>query len=148
MEMWDQRAAVVMAASQLIGTPFHMNASIPGAGMDCGRMPHFCYRAAGIDVPDLPRHWPRDFAQHKMADGEPYLALIQTKLVEVVTPLPGDLAVFRPVHSRCYSHAAIVVQWVKVVHARGVGSHPGVEEAQADQWPLAGCPVRFFSPFK
>jgi cell wall-associated NlpC family hydrolase len=86
---------------------------------------------------------------HAMADSEPYIALIRQNLVEVFCcdPLPGDLAVFKPLRSRCYSHAAIVVDWPTVIHARGVGVHPQVEIATAKEWPLAGSPVRIFTPF-
>jgi cell wall-associated NlpC family hydrolase len=144
----EQRTAIVEEARQWIGSRFAMNASVRGVAADCGRLPHAVYGACGITVPDLPRHWPRDFMCNKMADSEPYLALIQQAMVEVQVPLAGDLAVFKPVRSRCFSHAAIVVQWPKVIHARGVGAHPQVESASALEWPLAGCPVRFFSAFK
>jgi cell wall-associated NlpC family hydrolase len=82
-----------------------------------------------------------------MADTEPYLALIRQKFAEVDAPLPGDLAVFKPLRSRCYSHAAIVVQWPDIIHARGVGARPQVEEGKAGMWPLDGAIVKFFSPF-
>jgi cell wall-associated NlpC family hydrolase len=147
LEQTALRIFVIREAQHWIGTKFSMNACLRGVGVDCGRFPYAVYHACGIDVPVLPNHWPRDFMCHSMADAEPYLSLIQQKLSLIDTPLPGDLAVFKPLRSRCYSHAAIVVEWPRVVHARGVGSHPQVEEGSADQWPLAGSQVLFFSPF-
>ena len=141
------RLKVVQEAQNWRGTPFHMNACLRGIGVDCGRFPYAVYSACGIPVPELPAHWPHDFMQHRMANGEPYLSLIQQKFTPINTPSPGDLAVFKPLRSRCYSHAAIVVEWPKVVHARGVGANPQVEESSSDQWPLAGSQVLFFSPF-
>jgi cell wall-associated NlpC family hydrolase len=145
----EQRAAVVAEAISWASTPFHMNGTIKGprGGVDCGRYPALVYRACGLTVPDLPAHWPRDFCCHAMADADPYIALIQQALVEVEVPLPGDLAVFKPLRSRCYSHAAIVVGWPNFIHARGVGGHPQVEEGVAGAWPLELAAVRFFSPF-
>ena len=139
---------VVAEALTWLGTKFAMNAAIKGVAVDCGRYPELVYRSAGLDVPNLPAHWPRDFMCHAIADTEPYLTLIQKKLVEVSAPLPGDLAIFKPFRSRCFSHTAIVVDWPKVIHARGVGMNAGVEECAYGQWPLdGGIPVRFFSPF-
>ena len=143
----EHRAAVVAEAKTWIGTRFSMNANLKQVGTDCGRFPRSVLAACGVPVPDLPSHWPRDFAQHAMADSEPYIALIQQALVEVDLPEPGDLAVFKPLRSRCYSHAAIVVQWPNFIHARGVGGHPQVEEGVAGEWPLEQSLVRFFSAF-
>ena len=126
-----------------------MNACIRGVGVDCGRFPYAVYAACGLGVPSLPPHWPRDFMCHAMADSEPYIQLVRDKLVAVDDgpPLPGDLALFRPHRSRCFSHSAIVIDWPTVIHARGVGVHPQVEIASAKEWPLLGSPVRIFSPF-
>lgn len=143
-EKW--RELVIAEARDWIGTPFHLNSDLKSVGVDCGRFPRRCYAVAGIEVPDLPPHWPRDFACNAMADKEPYLEIIRQSFREVSTPDPGDLALFRPLRSRCYSHAAIVVAWPKVIHARGVGTSPKVELGRADQWPLAGSPTLFFTP--
>ena len=144
----ERRALIIAEAKTWIGVRFHMNGDSM-AGIDCGRFPKQVLEAAGIPVGNLPHHWPRDFMCHKMAEGEPYLTLIQRDLVEVPAPLPGDLAVFKPAHSRCFSHAAIVIDWPRIIHARGVGGHPCVEESTANDWPLGALtPVRFFSPFK
>ena len=142
----DLRNAVIAEARTWCGTRFSMNVDLKGVGTDCGRFPRSVYSACGFDMIELPAHWPRDFMCHAMADSEPYLALIQQKLIEVAEPLPGDLAVFKPLRSRCYSHAAIVVDWPNIIHARGVGCNPQVEVGIAGQWPLEQCPVKFFSP--
>lgn len=142
--MW--RECIIRVAESFIGTPFHLNSERLGVGIDCGRFPHAVYSQVGIVVPDLPSHWPRDFMCNAMADSEPYLAIIRQAFNEVVSAQPGDLAVFKPLRSRCFSHAAIVVEWPIVIHARGVGSAPKVERGYANQWPLAGSPVLFFSP--
>ena len=73
---------------------------------------------------------------HAMADTEPYIALIQQELVEVGVPLPGDLAVFKPLRSNCFSHAALVSAWPMVIHASS--DIHCVVETSATEWPLRG----------
>ena len=145
MTVDEQRTVAVTEARHWLGAMFHMNALLPYQAIDCGRLPWAVYSAVGITVPDLPSHWPKDFMFHRMAAGEPYLALIQQALVEVDAPLPGDLAVFKPLRSNCFSHAALVVEWPVVIHA--CAHVHRVIEGRADEWPLSGQPVRFFSPF-
>jgi len=145
----ERRADIVAEALSWVDTPFRMNACIRGVGVDCGRFPRAVLSACGVVVPELPPHWPRDFMHHKMAISEPYLDLLQTALSEVSVPLPGDVALFKAHQSLCFSHAAIVIDWPRIIHARGIGSHPCVEESTASAWPLgAGIPVRFFSAFQ
>lgn len=141
----EQRITVVTEARRWLGARFHLNALLPYRAIDCGRLPWAVYTAVSLTVPDLPPHWPKDFMLHRMAASEPYIALIQQKLVEVDTPLPGDLAVFKPLCSNCFSHAALVVEWPTVIHA--CADFHRVVEGCAEQWPLNGQPVRFFSPF-
>jgi len=57
-------------------------------------------------------------------------------------PLPGDIALFR--FGRTFSHGAIVTDWPRLVHAYW---NIGVVYGDANLHPLAGRPVRFFSPF-
>lgn len=141
------RMGVIVEALSWQGTAFRMNASIKRVGIDCGRFPHAVYGACGISVPELPRHWPKDFMCHAMADSEPYLAIIASGMNEVAMPEPGDLAVFKPIRSRCYSHAAIVLDWPHVIHARGIGHRPQVEIGSALEWPFDQIePVKFFTP--
>ena len=142
----DWRLSVIAEARLWCGARFSMNACVPRKIVDCGRLPAEVYRAVGIVVPEMPRHWPRDFMFGSLADSEPYLSIVSQAFNEVESSEPGDLALFMPLRSRCFSHAAIIVRWPEVIHARGVGLYPQVEPGRADKWPLAGSQVKFFSP--
>jgi cell wall-associated NlpC family hydrolase len=141
------RALVLEEAFTWMGTPFAMNAAVKGpqGGVDCSRFIWESYRKLGIPVPALPEHWPLDWFMHKMADAEPLLNLIRSVYLEVESPQPADIAVFRK--GRALSHSALVVHWPRLIHAHAFGLGSTVQYGDARQWPLAGHEVRFFSPF-
>jgi cell wall-associated NlpC family hydrolase len=152
-----QRARVIDEAENWIGTPFRMNGCVKGAGVDCCRLVLACYRKASLTVQDTlapyrvaPKPFPdpdsfmyfaRDWHLH--TNTEDLITTLEEFLNETFEPEAGDLAVFKI--GRVYSHAAIVVQWPKVIHAL---SGRSVEYADALKAPLAGHSVRFFSPWR
>jgi cell wall-associated NlpC family hydrolase len=135
-----RRSAVVEEAQSWIGTPFHHEARIKGAGVDCLMMLAEVYERAGvvghIDVP----HYPQDWHMHR--DAERYMEGLLAYTHEIEAPQPADIALFK--FGRVFSHGAIVVEWPRVIHAYWA---IGVVWGDVRQPPLKGREVRFFSPF-
>jgi cell wall-associated NlpC family hydrolase len=137
-----RRAAVVAEAISWLGTPFHHEARVKGAGVDCAMLLCEVYARAGlvgrIDVP----HYPPDWHLHR--DVERFLALLAAHAREIAgPPEPGDVALFR--FGRCFSHGAIVTAWPRLIHANFAAR--AVTWGAATLAPLAGREARFFTVF-
>lgn len=110
----EQRERVVAEARSWLGTPYHHQGRVKGAGVDCAMLPLLVYQAVGLVPLNAPfDDYPRDWYQHQ--DGERYLAVVERYADQVTAPRPGDLALFR--WGRCVSHGAVVVAWPLVIHA-------------------------------
>jgi NlpC/P60 family putative phage cell wall peptidase len=134
----DPRTAIVAEAETWLGTPFHHQGRVKGAGVDCAMLLAEIYHRCGL-VPYVdPGYYPPDWHLHR--DAERYLEKLLPYAHELAgPPKPGDVAVFR--YGRTYSHGAIVVAWPQVIHAYW---QRGVVWGDATLYPLAGRPVRFF----
>jgi NlpC/P60 family putative phage cell wall peptidase len=118
----EQRTAVIAEAESWIRTPYHSNAAVKGAGVDCAMLPLAVYTAAlGMDPPKLPQY---AMQWHLHRDEEKYLATVRD-FGAVEIPFeelqPGDFVLWHI--GRVYSHGAIVIKWPKIIHAvnpRGV----------------------------
>jgi cell wall-associated NlpC family hydrolase len=145
----EQRTAVIAEARTWIGTPFHDRARIKGAGVDCLQLLIACYAAQGL-IPDVRPAYSPQFLLNSL--DEIYLAGIKPFTVEVETPQPGDFALFK--FGRCFSHAALVVDWPVIIHA--FSRHPVLQDDVRRNLRLSAIgeieqglgkprPVRFFS---
>lgn len=111
MDAW--RAAIVEEARTWLGTPWHHQARVKGAGVDCGQFIIGAYINAGL-VPHFETgDYPPDWMLHRSE--ERYLGWIERYLDPVEVPLPGDVAAWR--YGHCFSHGAIVVTWPLILHA-------------------------------
>lgn len=136
------RTVIVAEAMSWIGTPFHHAARIKGAGVDCLMLLAEVYERAGIVQRVEPPFYVPDWHLHR--DAERYLEGLGNYAREIATaPQPGDIALFR--FGRTYSHGAIVVEWPRLIHAYWAARI--VTWADATLYPLAGRPVKFFTPF-
>ncbi len=146
--MTDPRRAFILSeAISWIGTPFHHEARVKGAGVDCAMLLAEVYERAGligrIEIP----HYPPDWHLHR--DAERFLERIVAHAREIAgppngpDPLAGDVALFR--YGRCFSHGAIVSAWPRVVHANFLAR--AVTWGDATREPLAGRAVKFFTVF-
>ena len=110
-----QRANIVRAAKEWLGTPYHHHARVKGAGADCAMFPLAVYQECGV----LPRGYrpPQYSVQwHLHRSEELYLNEIEKFVTETdALPQPADFIVFR--FGRTFSHGAIVVEWPIVIHA-------------------------------
>src|SRR3954471_23995131 len=135
------RAVVVKEAESWIGTPFHHAARVKGAGIDCLMLLAVVYEHAGVVARIEPPFYVPDWHLHR--DAERYMeGLLRYARPIEAPPLAGDIALFR--FGRTFSHGAIVTNWPRLVHAYW---NIGVVLGDATLHPLAGRPVRFFSPF-
>jgi cell wall-associated NlpC family hydrolase len=127
MEEQQQRLAVVQEALTWLGTPYHHQGRIRGAGVDCGMLLLEVFEAAGVMPHHEPEPYPTDWFLHKGA--EIYFDHFAQHTEPVVgTPLPGDIVLLRV--GRCIAHGAIVIAWPKVVHTH---ARAGVIEDDAEQ---------------
>lgn len=136
------REAVVAEALTWCKTPWHHQARVKGAGVDCGQLLAAVYEATGVLPHVEAGSYPRDFMLNRSE--ERMLALVLEHAHEVPAPGPGDIALWR--FGRCHSHAAIVTAWPKVIHAY-VPAGMVTEDNALTNSRLATHPVRFFSPW-
>ncbi len=115
-----ERSRVVQEALSWLGTPYHLNGRVMGAGADCATLLVAAFEGAGLlnDVHLADYH--AGFHLHR--GDEIYLEGIQQYCIETVKdrPQPGDIIMYR--YGRIVSHAALVVNWPQIIHAQaGVG---------------------------
>lgn len=124
-----QIQSVLDEAATWIGTPWHHNARVKGAGVDCAHFLCAVYEAAGLVLPIDLGYYPQEWHLHQ--DRSRFLEVLSEYADQVDAPLPGDVAMFR--YGRHPAHGSIVVDWPTVVHA-----HRGeaVVYADASKEPL------------
>jgi cell wall-associated NlpC family hydrolase len=100
-------------AMSWLGTPYHHEARVKGAGVDCGQFPAAVFEACGL-IPHVEiEHYTYDWHLHR--DDERYLNYVEAFFTKVDSPQAGDLALFK--YGRVISHSAIVIEWPLVIHA-------------------------------
>lgn len=109
----EQRATVVAEARSWLRTPWHHEARVKDAGVDCANFLIGVYAACGLAPEFTPEQYPPDWMLHR--DEEKFLKHLLQYTRPVEEGLPGDIAMFR--FGRTVSHGAIVVDWPTVIHA-------------------------------
>ena len=111
----EQRANIVRAAREWLGTPYHHHGRVKHAGADCAMFPLTVYQECGVlpldyQPPEYSVQW------HLHRSEELYLREIAKFATEIAgPPRPADFVVFR--YGRTYSHGAIVVDWPGIIHS-------------------------------
>ncbi|CAK0767738.1 Hydrolase [Gammaproteobacteria bacterium] len=109
----EQRAAVIREAKTWLGTPYHLNAKVKGAGVDCGTFLISSFHGAGL-IPDVNLGtFFSDFHLHKT--DEVYLRWILEFCRPVDVAEPGDIILYR--YGRILAHGALVVDYPRIIHA-------------------------------
>lgn len=136
--MSDIRAAIVAEALTWLQTPWHHEARVKSAGVDCAQFLIGVYAAAGL-VPEFDTgHYPPDWHLHR--DEKRFLAHLLQYADPVESALPGDIAMFS--YGRHEAHGSIVVEWPTIVHAwRDEGM---VVLSDVERGPLAGRFAGFY----
>lgn len=135
------RQQIVAEAATWLRTPYHHEAMVKGAGVDCAQILIAVYSAVGLaEKPDI-GHYPPDWMLHR--SDERYLGWIEKYCDIVEKPQPGDIAVFK--FGRCFSHAGIVTfpGWPAMIHAHRPSGC--VCETDGTKGDLDGREVRFYS---
>jgi NlpC/P60 family putative phage cell wall peptidase len=115
MKTIASRAAVVAAAREWIGTPYHNCADIKGVGVDCGMLLVRIFVDLGLVDPFDPRPYAPDWHLHRSE--ETYLSHLLARARRVPSPMPGDVVLFR--YGRCFSHGGLVTRAdpTTIIHA-------------------------------
>lgn len=125
MSLNPLREVVVREAQSWIKTPYHSNADVKGAGVDCGMLLVRVFVDTGCVPPFDPRPYPPQWNFHQKA--EKYMAWVRDRAIEVPgpddgrEPLPGDIVLFR--YGLCFAHGGIVQDWPVIIHAYGNGPY-------------------------
>lgn len=108
------RSQIIAAGRRWLGTPYHHEARVFGAGVDCAQLLYAVYvEDCGIVPPFDIERYPSDWMMHR--GEERFLAYLQAHADRVDVPLPGDVAMYQ--WGRCYAHGAIVLEWPQIIHA-------------------------------
>ena len=140
----DERARVLAAAAQWIGTPFVDCSSIRGAGVDCGMLIKSAYEEAGIESPfKIDRYSAQWYLN---GDKELWLPLLIERGIEITQEQckPADIVLYK-FGSKFFSHGALIEAkgWPSIIHA--YRQNGAVMRDLGDQGLLARCPRRFFT---
>lgn len=106
--MMPARSAVVAAARRWIGTPYHHQGALRGAGCDCLGLVRGLWAELYGTEPETPPPYTPDWGE--VGDGEPLLDAARRHLAEVPLPeaMGGDVVVFRLKPGLVAKHAAIL----------------------------------------
>jgi cell wall-associated NlpC family hydrolase len=109
----EQRTQVIAEAKSWLNTPYHNNAQVKGAGVDCAQLLVGIYVGAGIVPAFDPGYYPAQFGLHR--DEELFLSFVERYATATSYPQPGDCVLFQ--FGRCYSHGGIMVDDTTIIHA-------------------------------
>lgn len=107
------RDKIISEALGWLNTPYHHEADVKGAGVDCAMLLVRVYRDAGLIPAIDPRPYPADWMLHR--DEERYLGWVKQYADQVTEPQPGDVVLYKV--GRCFAHGGIVLAWPDIIHA-------------------------------
>jgi NlpC/P60 family putative phage cell wall peptidase len=109
------RARVVAEARKWLGTPYHHQADVRGAGVDCIMLIVRAFVDSGLCDPIDPRPYSDEWFLHR--SDELYLGGIMSRCKEIQAPRVADIMLFR--WGRCYSHGGVVTELepLTIIHA-------------------------------
>ncbi len=132
------RENIIREARSWLGTPFHHQARVKGAGVDCANLLIAVY--CGLGLAELPKVDPYSQDWHLHQDEPRFLNMLMQYCEKVEDPLPSDIAMFQ--YGRQAAHGAIVIDANTVIHAwRDAGQ---VVETQILLSPLEKRLVGFY----
>ena len=112
MDSWRKR--VIDEAVTWLRTPWHHNAKVKGAGVDCAQFLLGVYSGAGLVKDYDTGPYSKDWMLHNSE--EVFLGFIERDMVQVDAPQVGDVIMYR--FGRCFSHGAILVEPpARIIHS-------------------------------
>lgn len=129
MDAWRER--VIEEAKGWLRTPWVHRARVKGAGVDCAQLLIAVYSGAGVIEAFDTGEYPADWMLHR--EEERFLSWVKKFMSPIDSPQPADIVIWK--YGRCFSHAAIVVDWPVVIHS--FKKEGGVVWGNASQGDLA-----------
>ena len=125
-------AQIIAAARSWLGTPYHDQASIKGAGVDCLGLARGIWREVigpePLSVPPYSRDWGETLATEVLAEGAAGW-LLPIPLAEAA---PGSVVLFRMMPQAIAKHVGILTSEATFIHAfQGIGV---IEEEMTKVW--------------
>lgn len=112
-----EAAAIVRAARRWIGTPYHHQASVRGAGTDCLGLVRGVWREIyGADA-ETPPPYSRDWAESGGVETMLEAAARHMTRIGAADMRAGDVVIFRMRNGAVAKHAAIVSAPTMMIHA-------------------------------
>lgn len=137
----ELRDRIVAEAKSWVGTPYHPNAQLKGAGCSCATFMYAVMLECGIVPEEQIGNYSNDWFLHIREDIYTkrlmrllrYTAEPETKMTyRNAGILPGSLLLMKAAGSRYNNHGGVVTQWPRLVH----GISPAVEEINASTHPM------------
>ena len=119
------RIRVCLAAKSWLGTPYHHQGRVKGAGVDCGTLILEVYAEAGL-VPHIdPGNYAYRWFLHNSKDF--FLEIVDLYAKPTDAPEAGDVLLYR--QGRAVSHGAIILNYPEIIHCiEGKGVSKGNAE--------------------
>ena len=126
-----ERARIIAAARHFVGTPYHHQAALAGAGCDCLGLIRGVWRDLYGAEPARPPPYTPDWGE--VGDAEPMLDAARRHLVplDLAESGPGDVVLFRLRPGCPMKHAAILSEGGRMIHAQ---SRDRVREVTMGAW--------------
>ena len=123
---------IIAAARSWLGTPYHDQASVKGAGVDCLGLARGIWReVVGVEplaVPPYSRDWGEVMPSEVLAEG----AAGWLQLIPLAEAAPGSVVLFRMMPQAIAKHVGILTGAASFIHAfQGIGV---IEEEMTRAW--------------
>lgn len=131
------RRRIADCARSWCGTPYHLNACVKGAGVDCGRLPLGIFRELGLleeKIEVFSQDWFCHAAEdvYKLRILRHAMQIAEAIAYRTLDAKPGCILLLRSPNRKVHWHGGIVTEWPLVVHA----IYPCVEEIDAVRHPM------------
>src|SRR5262249_40381292 len=112
------RSAILAAARRYLGTPYHHQGALVGAGCDCLGLVRGVWRDLYGSEPEVPPPYTPDWGE--VGASEPILEAARRHLlpVPIDAAQPGDVLVFRLRPNLVAKHIAILSEQDRMIHAQ------------------------------
>lgn len=138
----EARAAVLKEARTWLRTPYHDQAMVKGAGVDCAMIIKAVYEAVGEPPIPVETYSPQWYLHRSE---EKYLSYVQERSIEITEAesKPGDIVLYKV--GRCFAHGAFIMEggFPNILHAFKQSGM--VVLGDGTKGALAGRDRRFFT---